>query len=202
MVLVGIIIPILAFFISMNATFAYFTATAEKKQATSETAIVKIKFSDDTSTLINSSTVTSSVQLVPGDTLTIDGDLENSGNVAVYAILEFEVYVTKKDSTTKETAVHKYYTFVDSTLTEITGSAGNYSANATMLYVDSPNNAKSFTLNYLFDGNTYGNEYKNATVTYSVNGYAIQTVNIDGGASEATELLMMQSFDVPTEYRK
>ena len=169
----------------MNATFAYFTATAAKKEATSTTGVVSIKFSN-TKELVNSVETTSSTLLLPGDTLSLTGTVENAGSAQVYVLLEFIVSVKKSDSTTEETVLHEYYTFVSSTLTEITGTMGNYSINAGTIDATT-NNTKSFSLSHKFDGATYDDTYQKAEVTYILYGYAVQSANIS--AADATDLL-------------
>ena len=139
-------------------------------------------------THINTTDISGTAQVFPGDTLNINGSLLNDGNNDCYAILEFEVYVQKYGASTKETAVHKYYAYEGSTLKEITGMSGAYSTYATIISSTSGSNRKSFNLSYKFDGEKYNNSYKKATVTYAVNGYAIQTANVS--QTKATEELL------------
>ena len=110
MILLGIIIPFLVFFISMNATFAYFTATAAKNESSSETAMLKINFSADTVGEVYTSTQTKETKILPGDTLKVVGALENSGTADCYVVLEYEIKITKQNTSYTETVIKEYYT--------------------------------------------------------------------------------------------
>lgn len=190
MVLVGIIIPFLMFFISINTTYAFFTATTTEKHSSTETAIVRITFNEVQANAISTASQSSSTTIMPGDTLTVAGQLVNSGTADCYVAIVYEIKITKIDGST-ETPFKKYYTYKSGVLTEITGTEGNYSTTAGIL--KEKDGEDSVTLNlptYEFAGATYNNDYKNATVTYFLKGSAIQTVNIPGGASEATDILM------------
>ena len=98
MVLLGIIIPFLVFFISMNTTYAYFTATASKQESSTNTATIRINFSDvgysatNTNNAIVSSSKTTSVRnILPGDTLKVNGSIITLGSASCYLIFEIEV---------------------------------------------------------------------------------------------------------------
>lgn len=171
----------------MNVTYAFFTATAKNSNAVNKTGLIKIMF-DPITKQLNTTDISGTAQVFPGDTLNINGSLLNDGNNDCYAILEFEVYVQKYGASTKETAVHKYYAYEGSTLKEITGTTGSYSTYASIISSTSGSNKKSFNLSYKFTGEKYDNSYKKATVTYAVYGYAIQTANIS--QTKATEELL------------
>lgn len=198
MVLLGIIIPFLVFFISMNTTYAFFTATATKKESTTTTATVQITFKTDGVSTVSASTESGEAMVIPGDTLTLTGSLTNVGSADAYAIMEFIVTVQKTGSTDIETVCKKYYTFVDSTLTEITGTENNYSTNAGII---TSNTSKHFTstnaLTFTFTGATYDNSYKNATMNYYINASAIQTANLASTETESAKVatnLLMEKF--------
>ena len=177
----------------MNATYAYFTASARAADGTATTATLQIAVSEDTAGLINSSTVTSSTKLIPGDILTIDGSVVNKGNVQAYVILELTISSTKAGASSSTTEEHVFYSLSGSNLIELTGSNKTYSVNA--FVVDPPNAnssnvfSKDFNINYTFDFYHYDNTYKNATVIYTLTAHAIQTANISDAAT-ATELLL------------
>ena len=185
-VLMWIVVPVLCFLLSVNVTYAYFTATASKKESTATTGKIMLQFSNDTSgKAVNKVSETNTVNILPGDTLNISGALQNTGTADAYAIMEVEVYVVKLNSNEREYITHKYYTFIGDSLVEISGTSNAYTTTAATI---SAGQSKSFNLNYLFDGKQYGNEYKKATVTYALNGYSIQTANVS--ANLATETLL------------
>lgn len=108
-VIIGIVLPILVFF-SVGGVLAYFSATIAPEQTTITAASVNLVFNPDvnsTSTLNSSGSaletsvyssraVTHSSNIIPGDTVTINGSIKNNGNVPIYTILQFEVYITPK----------------------------------------------------------------------------------------------------------
>lgn len=177
----------------MNVTYAYFTATATTTQSESSTAIVRIKFDSTTKEIINSTTVTASTLLLPGDELKISGAVENSGTSPVYAVIKLNIQVRKVGETESETVTSKVYAFSGTKLTEIIGASGSYSATAFTLEAPNANKTnvytKAFEISHLFDVYTYDNSYKNATVTYTLSAHAIQVAYITD-ADEATTLLL------------
>ena len=181
-----IVLPILAFFMSVNATYAYFTASASKQEATTTTGIIRIVFTDETSGLINSQPITDSVKVLPGDTLSVSGAVKNSGNASCYAILELKVEVKRTGESDAEAKRSKFYTFVGSTLTEIEEIENGYNAVAFTLAV---NETKNISFSYEFDVYEYDNTYKNASATYSLTAHAIQTANLND-TTEVTRMLI------------
>ena len=182
-VLIGIILPMLAFLICLNAVFAYFTATTNPIQGSNSTAILLVGFSDDTTVNeIDSTDVEGNLDdLLPGDSLTIDGKVVNSGNTPLYFILHLTVTITPVGSIT-ETVVNKNYTIVNNEVVELN------STNTAACELTNTNDYKSFTLIHTFP-TTYGNTYQNATVNYNVTAYAIQTATI-ASATAAAEILV------------
>lgn len=194
MVLLGIIIPILTFFAAVNVTYAYFTARAAEMTDSAATGSLLIKLSTDTQAKINSTVLTGTTKLLPGDTLSIDGTVENAGTNSFYAILQLTITVTKAASgSTAETALSAFYTIQGSTAVKIVETSGTYSAHA--FVVDAANEdktntyTKAFSLPHVFDGETYNNDYKNASVTYALKAVAIQNVAIESEAVATTELI-------------
>lgn len=209
MVLLGIIIPFLLFFISLNTAYAFFTATAAKSESTSNTATIRINIGEvgetvtDVNQVVTSSTTEGVVnKVLPGDELTLAGTLANAGSAECYVILEFKIDVTKVGSTESENITKEYYTFTTTSSsplaysqTKITESEGTYSSNAGIICANNESETntddeRNFSLSYTFDGATFGDVYKNANITYTIRAYAIQTVGITNGASGATALLM------------
>ena len=196
--------PILAFFISMNATFAYFTSSVDFGESTSQAGIIKIKITDDTAWKVNSASISASTKLIPGDTLNVEGTVENAGNAQFYAILQLKIDVTKSGETTAETVSNKYYTYSGTTLKEI-AVIGDGSVTATAFIVDAPNAnktntyTKAFSIPYTFDFYKFNNSYKNAKVNYYVYAHAIQTKNLTDTTS-VTKMLMGEIL--PLEYQQ
>lgn len=202
MVFIGIIIPIIVFCVIINGVYAYFTATAIEEETSTSTGTLMLQLSADTDVKINKNSIATSQKVFPGDTLSFDGTLENAGTHAFYAIFQFEVIVTKKASgSTPEIVESNYYTFVDSTLTEIeitTSEGGETSYSSTAFILEAANEektntyTKTFSIGYLFDGDKYGDDYENASITFSFNAYAIQSSAI-GTPEDATKILIDRS---------
>lgn len=196
MVLLGIVVPILVFFITVNVTYAYFTARSAAQEGTTATGSVVIRLSTDTQPKVNSTAVTNSTKILPGDTLAMTGTLENAGTHSFYAIFEYKVIVTKAETgSTPESVLLGYYTYVNSTLTQIVKNEDVYSANAFLLEAANADRTNTFSIDfnipYTFDGNIFDNDYKNATVTYSLKAVAIQSESIGGAESATAELIKM-----------
>ena len=204
MILVGIIIPIIIFCVLINGAYAYFTAKSVDEETIAATGSLMVKLSADTEVKINSTSINPNQKVFPGDDLSFDGTLENAGTHAFYALFQFEVIVTKAASgSTPETVDSKYYTFVDSTLTEIQISNnpdGGVTYSATAFKLDAANAAKTnkytqdFKIGYIFDGEVYSDEYENAAISFSFKAYAIQTSAI-GTAQDATAILIGRSIE-------
>ncbi len=181
----GIIIPILSFFVAINITFAYFTATTSSS-ASQSTAKLIIKVADDTVIYANSNVITNDSVLLPGDTLTAVGSVENNGNINAYVILKLTVSISKAGTTSKLVVCDKIYSFTNSTLQEVVKTGNTYSCNA---FVLNGNATKSLTIPYTLDFNQIGNDYQNGSVSYSLEACAIQFASIEN-AQEATTLLI------------
>ena len=179
---------LLVFLLAINITYAYFSAKT-LSQTTTETAVLTIKFSDDTTMSVNSQTIVDGIKLLPGDSLTATGKIENNGELKVYTLIKFDIQVEKTSEEEPSKVATKYYTFVGDVLTEITENNETYSHNAFTI-----NNSDSinFSISYEFDFYEFDNEYMNATVSYTLTALAIQHASIDS-ATSATSLLMEQA---------
>ena len=193
MLLIGIIIPILVFFAIVNVVYAYFTAKPLPIEGSTGTGTIILQLTDGTETQVNSIAKTDSTKLVPGDTLSVVGTIENAGTAHFYVVFEFEVKVKKESESEFSTVLSSYYTIVDDTATEITVEDGVYSATAFVIEAandDKTNEyTKDFEISYIFDGETYDNDYKNASVEYTLKISAIQKDALESSA-HATELLL------------
>ena len=182
--IVGLVLPILLFFVTVNVAYAYFTAVASNR-ATANTPIIKISFQDGSST-VNSTPITGTTTLIPGDSISISGRVNNSGDKDIYAIITFKIQITKQNGAT-ETAVSKYYSLENSKLREIKGSEGNFSKHAFTLATDET--TSNFSVSHKFSFNKYNNSYKNALIHYELAADAIQKDGIDTNIT-ATDLIM------------
>lgn len=208
MLLVGIIVPFLAFFISMNTVYAYFTATSVRHHSSSNTAIVKINIADSDNDVTNSNNVsvynpesaekTLLRNVLPGDTISVSGTIVNKSTAECYVILQFGINVTQSDNSV-ETVCNKIYTFAideeDSSAyvqKEIIGTTDNYNITAKTICADNENennteDERAFELSYTFygckptedyDGVIFDDSYKHATISYFVKVFAIQSANL------------------------
>lgn len=186
----GIIIPILCFFISMNAVFAYFTATTTEKYAHTQTGIIAINFTEDTAAneIQEGEVTVSRTLLMPGDTLIAKATLKNIGTSPAYCIFKLNLKITKNGSTESKTVVNKFYSLEEdkSTLVHLVPTGDEYTEPAFILAKDEE---LQLRIPHKFEGADYDNSYKNATVTYTISAYAIQVANIDNGV-DATNLLI------------
>lgn len=179
-VLIWILCPILVFLVAMGGVYAYFTATAQERQASMTTAIVRVGFSDDTNISIATDSTSQVLNnILPGSTVTIDGSVINTGTISLYAILYLTVNVAGDSSA----LIEAYYT-ADGTV--ITENDNTYSTTATLIDVSSNTD---FELSYSFDFEAFDNSYQGRSVNVTVTAYAIQVQNIQD-AQTATGLLI------------
>ena len=195
MVLWGLIIPILVFLLVFNGSYAYFTATAKAQNSTTTTAIIKIGFTDDIATTIKESGATvTRAKLIPGDSVTFKGTVQNTGTADLYAIVSYELEVIKTDNTSS--VVKSGY--LNAVGSELVLGDGVYTTAATLMAVNAIN---SFEVSHEFDFFEYDNTYKNAQVIFRAKAQAIQQSNI-ASASAATFILMEKFNPVPAEYKQ
>lgn len=189
-----VIVFALTLVISMGGAYAYFTATATKKQSEMTTAIIKVALTD-TQLKTTSEGSTTATKILPGSTISYSGKVQNTGNTDMYALLEFNVFVEGSNEPIQTT----YYT-ADGTKLVYSDSLKEYTTGATQI---AANATKDFNLTFTFD-KTYGNEYKGKTATLKVTAHAIQFRNI-ASAVAATNLLLDGSTgggvtNLPTNY--
>lgn len=174
-----VIVFALTLVISMGGAYAYFTATATKKQSEMTTAIIKVALTD-TQLKTTSEGSTTATKILPGSTINYSGKVQNTGNTDMYALLEFNVFVEGSNEPIQTT----YYT-ADGTQLVYSDSLKEYTTGATQIAASA---TKDFNLTFTFD-KTYGNEYKGKTATLKVTAHAIQFRNI-ASAVAATNLLL------------
>ena len=176
---------ILVFLFVVNVAYAYFTAEFSLNSSFG-TATLTIQFSDETDLFTNSQPITSQTYLLPGDTISASGKVENVGDLDAYVVIKFKLSVKKAEEENPVVLEENFYTLSDGVATEIKKVDGEYTNFA---FVINNDDEESFEFTYTFDFNTYGNEYKNATVSYSLEAYALQTATITDVAL-ATEMLI------------
>ena len=199
MVLIGIVVPLLIFFAMINVTYAYFTARPLPFEGATTSGLVLVRLNGDIKTKINSTETTATSKLLPGDTLSVCGTVENAGTTAIYVLFELEILVTKQGSDDAEQEMLEYFTLVDGTATQInvtTNDDGTKTYSSTAFYIESANEdktnefTKDFEISHVFDGEKYNNDYKNASVTYTLKVTSIQRDSMEG-STHATEILML-----------
>ncbi len=177
-VLLGIILPILAFFISMSGVYAYFTARANKEQSSSSTGIVRISTSDD-QLMINGLASTSDSKLLPGDTITYSGKVYNNGTVAEYVIIEFEVKIDGVRT------IYSVYTGDGNMVTNLDNNVDNPAA--TLINAGAK---QAFEIDYIIP-QELGDEYQQKETEVNLHIIGVQTANISDG-DEAMSILLTQ----------
>lgn len=181
----GIIIPILLFYISLNATYSYLSATAYSDKNTVDISVIKVEFSEKSNN-IDANTITASSKLIPGKTIELSGKVQNTGNEAIYAIITFEIETTKVGGETYKTK--KYYTLENGKLKEIIILTDNYSNYA--FSMEANDITENFSVEHYFDFYKYDNTYINANVKYSLSVNAIQSKNIENNVVATKHLIL------------
>ena len=194
-ILLGILIPILLFYLSYGVVYAYFTATAKNAEGTITTGILKVKFSDTTDVSVSEQSI-NDVSILPGDTVVISGSVVNDGTVPMYALLVIQVNVEESrigDEITYTTVETSYYNAAGTQLV-YNATDDIYTTGSTLI---AKSGTSGFSISYTFEGESYGSEYQGKAVQILVMARAIQTVNLDdgvttndGGAQDATNILL------------
>lgn len=172
-----VIVFVLTLVVSMGGAYAYFTATAEKRQASATTGIIKVGFSNDTKLVETSTGSSSNIKIVPGSTVNYNGHVQNTGTADMYALLECNVRVDDKIVQTQ------YYTATGEKMA-YSDSQKNFTTEATPIAVGAQS---QFSISFTFDKN-YGNEYKGKSAKLQVVAHAIQQSHLT--ALQATNQLL------------
>ena len=160
----------LTLIISMGGAYAYFTATASKKQSEMTTGIIRVGLTDTQLTASNLGS-SSSTKILPGSTIKYSGNVQNTGNTDMYAVLEFSVYIEGTEDpiqTTYYSAAGTKLVYSDSKQEFVTVGATQIAAGA----------FQHFELDFKFDS-SLDNRYKTKTATVIVTAHAIQYRNIE-----------------------
>ena len=190
-------VPILLFFIVLNSTYAYLTATTKGESATTATAKVQIKIPNSTSMSILSTVSNSAIVstlILPGDTLNIESSIVNLSDVKIYLLLKLSVNVKKSGESNPTVISTKFYSLSGSTLVRITQTTGESTADISdddfssyALTQEAKTTSNTFNITHTFAGEEYDNSYALAQASYTLTGYAIQYPNVS--ALEATATL-------------
>ena len=185
--LFGLIVPMIVFLFSLNIVYALFSASTTPITSAQTTAVVRVGFSNDT-TLNNvaiSSTSSTITNLVPGDDLTLAGKVVNTGNSAIYFLLNLKLQVTKSGSSSSQTILNKVYTISSNNVVEYNNTNNAAAASNTA------NEEIPFSLTHSLS-TEYGNEYQSAEITYTLTAYAIQQYQLTAvsAATYINSLLM------------
>lgn len=182
----GILLPILVFFISMNAVYAYFTATASKQESVATTGIISVgmKNKNDGSSLTKYNFT--QAKLEPGDTTTFDGIVKNTGNSKIYFIAEYKVSLIK--SSTETNLLTCYYTMKNNVLTELTKSGSTYTGDACVLDV---NATSPLPVTYTVPTDWEISDCADANLNVSITVCAIQFANIANASTATSEIMKL-----------
>ena len=189
-VLLWVIVFVLTLVVSMGGAYAYFTATATKKQATATTGIIRVKFDepDPEKGVVCGDFVVNSTYIVPGSTVYCSGTVINDGTVGMWAVLECSVYVDG----TKDPVQTEFYQVDGSGTTGATKIQYNSTADELKRFTTSATQiafqgSKNFTIEFTFS-TAYNNDYLKKSAQIVVIAHAIQESHVAG--VEATNLLL------------
>lgn len=175
---------LLTLVLSMGGAYAYFTATAAKKQASATTGIIRVKVTDTDMKISNGSS-SAGLKLVPGNEMRYAGKVVNDGTAPMFAVLECGIYLL--NSTTPISV--QYYDAKGNKLV-YNSSTKQYTSAATQIAVGA---SADFLISYTVS-TALGNEYKNTKATMKIVAHAIQTANLgtssQSAAVHATNLLL------------
>ena len=196
-VLLWVIVFVLTLVVSMGGAYAYFTATATKKQATATTGIIRVKFDepDPEKGVICGDFVVNNTSIVPGSTVYCSGTVINDGTVDMWAVLECSVYVDDMETSVQTEFYEVNDSHYDSNGGKLLG-AGKIKYNSTAEELKrfetsateiAFQRSKDFTIEFTFS-TTYNNDYLNKSAKIVVIAHAIQKSHV--GGVEATNLLL------------
>lgn len=192
-ILFGFLIPILFFYLFSSVAYAYFTASAKTIEGAITTGIMKVAFSEDTEISVSAQTI-NGLAMLPGDSLTIKGSVENVGSASMYALLQVDLNIesSKNGDTINYTTMEtRYYTV---NVQDIDNDTEQDTDNDTELVYDEDEDVyttgstliangetKKFKMKYKLDGNSFDSDYQGKAIQIVVTVYAIQIVGLNDG---------------------
>lgn len=181
-VLMWIVIPILAFLLSMSSVYAYFTAVTSNRGGSATTGSVIVKISDENFYTSAGSTSVNLQNVLPGQTLTFAGKVLNDGQYAIYSIIEFSIVVGGE-----EVVDCGYFTADGKTeICEEYDPLVTYNVPATALNI---NQSVSFSHSYTLDLYDFDDDYQGEQIHFYVYARAIQQQNIASAIVATNQLL-------------
>lgn len=188
MVLLGMVIPLILFFAVINVTYSFFTSRAEASVSTPATGTLKISLEDPYA--VSSS---GGYEVYPGEDLEIESTIENTGNTPCYSLLKFSVTITPEDNSVETLTESAFYSLDNNGNSKRVVKSGedyviaNTSTNATAFLMEGGDSI-DFVLTHTLDGETITNDYQNASIYYSISGFAIQaTMTAENAVIELIE---------------
>lgn len=177
-VLAVLLVALLAF----NVTYAYFTDSVATDAAslTFGTVIVDASSTD----AVTFTKTSQAANIMPGDTIKLDGALENKGTDAAWIIFQVGNVTVSGGTVNAETARTKFVQLLNvqamlgaENCTAVDAENGVYVLNATLakdasLDLGATTNAVTLTIG------EFGNEWQGATVGFNMNIYALQSTNV------------------------
>lgn len=163
-IIIRVMLFLFIILLSMNGAYAFFTATATKRQSSMTTGVIKVGL-EDTSMFASGQTSVGNIKILPGSTVQYSGSVKNTGNSDMYALLEFCVKIDNKEVQTN------YYTALG---TEIEKDQTGFITGSTPISVGK---TQAFALTFTFD-RALGNSYKNKDAQLIITARAIQKSNL------------------------
>ena len=183
-ILSRIVIPVLIFFLTLNVTYAYFTASSATKSLSKNVGVVRLTFDSATAGGVTMTSAGADLgTALPGQTIAISAQAKNLGTVPIYVILKINLEIDD------EVIDSSYYTLAGTEIeyTEV-NNVITYTTPATS--IDAGATASAFNYNYIIP-EELDNTYMDKVVSISINGYGIQTYEVT--ALNATKMLVALS---------
>lgn len=185
--LVYIVCFLISTCIGFGSCYAYFTAKAEKTmQLTAGTLNINYvnNSSLETDSLIlynsrlGSVELTSSSEVLPGDTIQIRGNVKNLGNIKAYCLLKTEVGIVNPETSAVESSETLWYT-LEGVMVVDSNSDGKFDTEATTI---DKTNSKNVNVNYLVNPN-YDNSYsgKMINITLTICSCQYDAIDLENG---------------------
>ena len=194
-VVLSTLLIVLAFSISINAVYAFFSASA-KKDISFKYATLTIDVTEETASTGKFAKTTSGTftSLIPGDVIKFsDVTVANAGTADCYVLVNLVVDLVQINPTTKaETILKTYNEWYNLSGTKNTADT---TAGSTYLAKSGATGASSkFNLNWTLPGEDIDNDYQGVTVNAKITVYAIQAYLPDNTTTNdavyATEFIL------------
>jgi len=179
---------VLLFSVSINAVYAYFSATASE-QYKLKFATLTIDLKDSSNKTATSDTINDKFTwLLPGDKIDFSNvKVHNTGNTPCYVLVNVIIDIQPVDEG-EAVSLNKWYNLSG---TEIDSNNLTAAMGATLL-----NEASSAPISFTWecDGEEFDDDYQNASVSASVTAYAIQSFLPDRPQQYTTDAVYASYF--------